>query len=123
MQIQPTQTLSFGYNNPLKTLFKKGKLPGVKTGFYGGELTKDTVSLEHIKPHSKGGKTELSNLVLTTKENNQKRGNRPLKEFFNKEAAEEYFKAFEKIKTKYFDGEKYVQKIKQTIEEILSKEV
>ena len=115
-------TISFGYSHKLKTLYKQGKLP-IIYGFYGGLLTKDTVTLEHLQPHSKGGKTELSNLVLTTKENNQKRGNRPLKEFFNKDAAEEYFKTFEKIKTKYFDGEKYVQKIKQTIEEILSKEV
>ena len=115
-------TISFGYSHKLKTLYKQGKLP-IVYGFYGGLLTKDTVTLEHLQPHSKGGKTELSNLVLTTKENNQKRGNRPLKEFFNKDAAEEYFKTFEKIKTKYFDGEKYVQKIKQTIEEILSKEV
>jgi len=51
-----SSNVSFGYNSPLKTLFKKGKLPTVTKGFYGGTLTNKTVSLEHLIPHSQGGK-------------------------------------------------------------------
>ena len=52
MRLEVCNCVSFGYSSPLKTLFKKGKLPSVTKGFYGGTLTKDTVSLEHLKPHS-----------------------------------------------------------------------
>ena len=49
MSISP---VSFGYSHKLKTLYKQGKLPSVVKGFYGGILTADTVTLEHLKPHS-----------------------------------------------------------------------
>ena len=76
MRIQPIPPNSptFGYSHPLKTLYRQGKLP-VRYGFYGDKLTQKNVSLEHLKPHSKGGKTELSNLVLASKQKNQARGN------------------------------------------------
>lgn len=74
MRIQPIQQPTFQYNSPLKTLYRKGELP-VIYGFYGDRLTQKNVSLEHLKPHSKGGKTVLSNLVLASKQKNQARGN------------------------------------------------
>ena len=79
MIIQPIQpnSLTFGYSHQLKTLYRKGKLP-VKYGFYGDKLTQKNVSLEHLKPHSKVGKTELSNLVLASKQKNQAKGNEEL---------------------------------------------
>jgi len=71
MKVSPIYSnVSFGYSSPLKTLYKKGKLP-VKYDFYGSKLTNKNVTLEHLKPHSQGGKTNLKNLVLATKENNQ----------------------------------------------------
>ena len=76
--------ISFGYSSPLKTLWKEGKLPTVEVGMYGGKLTKENICLEHIQPHSKGGKTMLSNLALTTMENNNNRGNEFLSLIFNK---------------------------------------
>ena len=42
-------------------------MPSVKYGLYGGELNIDNVSLEHLKPHSWGGKTEWGNLALAEK--------------------------------------------------------
>ena len=75
MKIQPIQqSPTFQYNSPLKTLYRKGELP-VRYGFYGDRLTQNNVSLEHLKPHSKGGKAELSNLVLASKQKKQARGN------------------------------------------------
>lgn len=111
---------SFGYSSPLKTLYKQGKIP-LEYGFYGDKLTKDTVTLEHIVPHSKGGKSTLSNYVLSSMNNNFKRGNKPLADYINWEWANEYFKVVEKIKTKRFDGKKYVEDIKKTIQYALSK--
>ena len=40
------------------------------------ELTWDTFEVDHIKPHSKGGKTDLSNAALICKSCNSKKGNR-----------------------------------------------
>lgn len=63
MRIEPIQTQpTFGYNHPLKSLYKSGQL-NLKYGFYGGKLTRKNVTLEHLKPHSKGGKTELNNYL------------------------------------------------------------
>ena len=56
--------VSFGYTHYLKTYYLQGKLPTVKRGLYGGILTPETVSLEHILPKEKGGHTTLSNLAL-----------------------------------------------------------
>lgn len=114
MNIQKVNNISFGYSHPLKTLFKKGKLP-IKKGLYGGELTIDTVSLEHIIPHSQGGKTVLSNLALATKKNNNLRGDKPLKDFLTKEMLDDYIEEFEKINLPYFNGKKYIEELLKTI--------
>lgn len=108
---------SFGYRHELKTHYLKGRIK-VKTGFYGGKLTKDTVTLEHLKPKSKGGKTELSNLVLVTRRNNEKRSNFPLKDFLNKEAMELYLSYFEDVKLPGFDGNKYIDMIRRTVRKL-----
>ena len=120
MKIQPIfkknqiNNPSFGYSNPLKTLYLKGKLP-VKYGFYGDKLTQKNVSLEHLKPHSKGGKTELSNLVLASKQKNQARGNADIRNFANKETIIKYLSQFIDVKIKGFDGNKYINGIIKTL--------
>lgn len=110
--------VTFGYNHPLKTMFKKGQLP-IKRGFYGDKIDPKTVSLEHLLPVSKGGKTTLDNLVLASKEKNRERGNQPLSRYFNPEAFVEYINTFRKIKTKIFDGEKYATMILETVQKLL----
>lgn len=114
MQIQQTN-LSFGYQNILKTLYKKDKLPSVKYGFYGDKLTKSTVTLEHLKLRSKGGKTELCNLVLASANKNQERGNRPLEEVLNWENVGRYLEQFRNVHVGTFNGNKYIEMILQTI--------
>ena len=114
-------SISFlGYNSVLKKYYKSGQLPTVKYGFYGDELTKDTVSLEHLKPHSKGGHTNLSNLVLASRDQNTKRGNDDLKLHFKPDAAKRYLEQFIGIKLKRFDGNEYVQGILNTLNKLLS---
>lgn len=116
MIVQPIQQNSptFGYSHPLKTLYIKGKLP-VKYGFYGDRLTKKNVSLEHLKPFSEGGKTELNNLVLASKEKNQARGNADIRIFANKETIIKYLSQFIDVKIEWFDGNKYINGIIKTL--------
>ena len=116
MKIQPIQSssLTFGYSHQLKTLYRQGKLP-IKYGFYGDKLTQKNVSLEHLKPHSKGGKTKLSNLVLASKQKNQARGNADIRNFANKETIAKYLSQFIDVKIKDFDGNKYINDIIKTL--------
>lgn len=119
MRIQPTQQLTFQYSSPLKTLWLKGKLPSVKTGLYGDVLTKKNVSLEHLKPYSLGGKTQLSNLALASKRNNQARGAQDIGRFLTMKSLLKYLSQFRGVKVKDFDGEKYILNIVKTINELM----
>ncbi len=117
MRIEPIDGVTFGYKSPLKTLYKKGKL-NIDKGFYGGTLTKENVTLEHLVPYSKGGKTTLDNLVLATKENNMRRSNLPIKDFVNPLQVKEYLKQFLGIITPDFNGDKYIKKIVMTLKKM-----
>lgn len=122
MIVAPINTnaqVSFGYHSPLKTLFLKGKLPTVKKGFYGDTLTKNTVSLEHLEPHCFGGKTDLTNLVLASKKNNQARGNDDIANYLDEKNVTEYLQQFIGIKLPNFDGDKYIQGIIKKLGELL----
>lgn len=123
MLIQPilnyhNNQVNFGYRHELKTLYQKGELK-IKYGFYGGKLNPKNVSLEHLKPHSKGGKTTLYNLVLATKENNSKRGNQPISQYLDLFNMQRYLNQFKNIKVKDFDGNKYIKNILQTVTELI----
>lgn len=118
MKTKPVDTISFGYQHPLKTLWKKGLLPTVKKGFYGDKLTMKTVSLEHLQPKSQGGKTSLDNLVLASKRTNNLRGDKPLQLFIMKQKAIEYFYQFINIKIKGFDGNKYIESALNKLSEL-----
>ena len=125
MKIQPLnkfkrspQNVTFGYSSPLKTLFLKGQLP-VKYGFYGDRLNTKNVSLEHLLPRSKGGKTSLDNLVLASKEKNQKRGNQPISKYINFEAMQTYIDQFKNVKTNGFNGNEYIKNILKTVTELV----
>lgn len=119
MDVKPVDGVSFGYQNILKTLYKKKKLPSVKYGFYGDELTKGNVSLEHIRPRSKGGKTELCNLVLASANKNQERAARPLSEMLNWECVGRYLEQFRNVQVGTFNGNKYIEMILRTIKKVL----
>lgn len=120
MKVKPILQPTFnGYNSILKTLWKRGKLPTVKRGLYGDILTKDNLSLEHLKPHSKGGRTSLSNLALASKEKNNFRNSKPLKDFLTKEMIENYLNQFKGIHAKGFSGKKYIEMLRKTFKELL----
>ena len=115
-----TNNQSFGYSHFLKTMYKRGQLPQVKRGFYGEALSLKNVSLEHLKPISKGGKTELKNLVLAHKDLNNKRSDKPLNEFINFKAMSVYLEQFKNIKIMGFDGNKYIAMILETVGRLLN---
>lgn len=119
MRVEPTNTnVSFGYSSPIKTLYKKGKLP-LKYGFYGEELTPKSATIEHLKCVCNGGKTTLDNVVLTSANKNQERGTRPLKEVLNWEYVGKYLEPFKNFKEGNFDGNAYIQGILKTIKELI----
>jgi len=122
VDIKPIDSVRFGYSNVLKTLYKKGKLPSVKFGFYGDEITPKTVTLEHLLPRSQKGRTELKNLVLASANKNQERGTCPLSEMINWEYAGRYFEQFRNIRVNGFDGNKYIEMVMNTIRELLNNE-
>lgn len=115
MRITDVNDTNFGYKHPLKTMWLKNKLPKVKFGLYGDRLTKENVSLEHLKPHSKGGKTDYDNLVLASKINNQKRSNKPIKDYLTIENLTRYLTQFKDTKIDGFNGNDYIAKIIKTI--------
>jgi 5-methylcytosine-specific restriction endonuclease McrA len=51
-------------------LWKIAKKQKLKCALTGDKLTKNNVSLDHIKPKSKGGKNTIENIRLTTKDAN-----------------------------------------------------
>ena len=119
MQIQPTtNSPNFQYKHPLKTAYKMGLLKDVKFGLYGNRLTKDTVTLEHITPKSKGGKLTWDNLALADKVANNNRGTKPINQCVTKEMWINYLKQFVNVKNKLVDGVKYINAIckKQNIQ-------
>lgn len=120
MKINPIQSnpITFGYSSIIKTSWKKGLMPSVKIGIYGGKLTQGNITLEHIQPISKGGKTALNNLALATYQNNTLRGSKPLKWFLDLDIFEKYLKQFEGIEIMGFNGKKYIEALTKTVERI-----
>lgn len=115
MQIQPTQTLSFGYKWNVKSAFKKGKLPSVKVDASGRKLTADNATVDHIIPHSKGGKTTDNNLMIATKEFNNLRGDKPLTDFITAKGLARYLKQFADVIVDGFNGNEYIKAVLRTI--------
>lgn len=121
MKINPitNSNVSFKYKNVLKTEWLKGNLPTVIHDFYDGSLlSKDTITLEHLKPHSKGGATTLTNLVLTNKFCNQARGNQDIRKFINPENARKYLEECKEIDLPNLKGLAYVEGILKTLKKL-----
>ena len=62
------QQVSFSYKSPLKDLVSRD-------AYDGRTLQRNMRTLEHILPHSKSGKNEVSNYLITSAKNNGARGN------------------------------------------------
>ena len=113
--------VSFKYKSILKSEWLKGNMPTVKKDIYGSTLKPYNVTLEHIVPHSKGGKTNLANLALAVDVNNWSRSSKPFKNFFSRAIFDEYCDQFTNIKLPEFDGKKYVDALRKTVERVIKK--
>lgn len=118
MCVKPVDNVSFKAQHHLKTLWKKGLLPTVTKGFYGDELTIDTVSLEHLDPVSLGGRTIEENLVLASKRKNNARGNKPLYLYTTMGQAWEYLVQFVDVKVRGFDGNRYINRVMKKLKQL-----
>lgn len=111
MKIYPIQPISFKYKSILKTYWLKGNMPDVKYDMGRNRLTKDNITNGHMLAHSKGGKTNLSNLMLETANYNFAKSNKPFSQFYDEEAFKAYCKQFEKIDLPDFNGLDYIYRI------------
>lgn len=109
-----------GYQSILKTMWRQGLIPSVKKGLYGDELTQETISVEHLIPKCKGGRTELANTTLASRRLNNLRNAKPIGKFLTKQMLDDYCKQWEGIQVGKFNGHKYVEMIKQTLKDIVN---
>ena len=115
-KVPDQKDVTFGYTNQLKTLFKKGKLPSVKYDVSGRKLTPKNVTLDHVIPKSKGGKSKIENYMLATAEFNHLRGAKPLSDFLTVENLTRYIKQFIDVHVDDFYGNKYIKGLLETLD-------
>lgn len=111
-----------GYSCELKKLYRKGKVK-INYSFYGGKLNPKKASIEHVIPHSKGGKSKQFNYVFCNTDQNTARGNNPLTNYIDWEAVGIYLKQFEGVKVAGFNGDLYIQDVLGSIKEALRRGV
>lgn len=104
--------IKFGYKSILKTLFQNGKLPSVKVDIYGKtikpEMTKE-LTIEHIVPRVKGGKSKLANYALANYADNQKRSAEDLLKFTTIENIKNWYSQFKGVVLPNFNGDEYIK--------------
>lgn len=115
MQAKPIQPISFQYKWKVKTAYKKGLIPSLKVDVSGRELTPKNATIDHVIPHSKGGKTIDDNLMVATKEFNNRRGCQPITECITARGLAAYLKQFIDVTLPDFDGNEYIKQILKTI--------
>lgn len=111
MKITINQSINFKYKSILKTYWLKGVMPDVKYDMGRNRLTKDNITNGHMLPHSKGGQTNLSNLMLETANYNFAKSNKPFSQFYDENSFKAYCKQFEKINLPDFNGLDYIYRI------------
>ena len=117
--IQPIKidTTSFKRKSVIKTEWLNGNVP-LKKGFLGGDLTPENATLDHALAKSKGGRSRLSNYLIMTAENNNKKADKDIFEFATEENTKAYFKAFEGTRFDKYTGEDYLKMLSNTLREL-----
>ena len=84
----------------------------------GNKLTNKNLSGDHAIPRSKGGKNTDSNMMLATKQFNNMRGNRPLREVVSMDNLIKWVNQYVNLEPiDGFDFQKYVKGILKIIGE------
>ena len=99
---------NFGYKSILKKEFLRGKIP-LKKDITGHKLNPKYISVDHTIPKNKGGKSSLYNYSLMDSFVNNKRGEKPIKQFIDLESLVEYIVVMMDVKTMDFDGVDYLK--------------
>lgn len=99
--------ISFGYKSVLKTYWREGKLPTVTKDIYGKPLVEATI--EHIRPRSKRGKSNLFNYALANPQDNFKRGSDDIMKHTTIDNVYNWFKQFVDVKLPNLDGQEYIR--------------
>ena len=99
---------NFGYKSILKKEFLRGKIP-LKRDITGHKLNPKHLSVDHTIPKNKGGKSSLYNYSLMDSFVNNKRGERPIKQFIDLESLVEYIIVMLDVKTMELDGIDYLK--------------
>lgn len=102
------QAVSFGNKSILKTEFDRGAIP-LKRDITGHKVKRGEASLDHTIPKSKGGKSDLYNYTIMNPIANNRRGNKPIKDFIDLESFIEYIYVMINVKTMNFDGVDYLK--------------
>lgn len=108
------EQIPFKRKSILKTEYQKGNIP-LEKDFFGSPLTPKNVTIDHIKPKSKGGKSKLSNYILLTVENNNKKASRDIFEFAKEEDTEAYLNAIENANIDKNTCETYLKNVTRTL--------
>lgn len=113
--------ISFKYKSILKTYWRENKLPTVIKDIYGDDLIEATV--EHIRPHSKGGKSTLFNYVLANPWSNCRRGSDDIMKWTNYENVYNWFKQFVNVDLPLLNGGNYIKNASKPFGEVGKKVV
>lgn len=116
--LKPIKTPQFGKMLMLKRLWVDGDLPTVTKGIYGENLTRNNLSIEHLKPKVKGGTSEIGNLALADVFINNKRSAMPLNIFVTPESANDYLNQFKHVVVRQFNGDTYITAVKKTLKKL-----
>jgi hypothetical protein len=116
-RIKPNEPSFGGYNFKLKAMYRENKLPANLIDMGGNRLTQKNLSGDHAIPRSLGGKCTDNNMILATKQFNNLRGDKALKEVVTKENLIKWVNQYLKLgKIDGFDFVKYVRDILKVLD-------
>lgn len=111
--------INFGSYKQFKKMFS--------TCSYSGQQfePRDTKTLEHIVPEIRGGKKELSNLIVVKRSINGLRSDTNLAEFIDKypSVQENILRTLESLKGKIIDGINWAEEVKKTLYQETKKDI
>lgn len=118
MNIAPVSLISFGNKSPLKTEFLNGNIK-IKKDITGADINNGNVTLDHTVPKSKGGKSNIYNYSLMSRDVNIKRGNKSLKGMVDTRSLLDYIIAMLDVKTMDVDGVDYLKKWLRNLRKVI----
>ncbi|OGI02695.1 MAG: hypothetical protein A2Y25_11130 [Candidatus Melainabacteria bacterium GWF2_37_15] len=110
LNLNQNNSLGFGYKSPLKDIVDI-------CAYTGKKLSRRERTVEHIKPHSRGGSNSLKNYLITAGPINMKRGNMRFDKWLKNmpEVVENIQKYLDKSRGLKINEKNYVEEVKVTL--------